>query len=275
MAGLRELKKRLGSIQTVGQLAGAMRTVSAAKYSRVSSVRSSFEAYARGCEAMMVRFGPELAAALPQKDPAAPPCYVVMAGNRGLCGGYNVELQAYALELLRQQTGPCRIVAVGRKAESALLEAGFPLERTFLIPDVPTFDSCVELFSYLRECYAAGEISGVFMIHQRFVNMLSREPVCRQILPMGSGEAGDGSQPLFMPDRATVLKAAALSCVDSAMYSVVLSAAAAAQAATLVAMRSAYDNAQESISDLETQISRKRQSEVTNSVLETASGNTN
>ena len=121
----------------------------------------------------------------------------------------------------------------------------------------------------------SGEFSEVHFIHQKFINTLTCKPVCAQILPMGSEDAGKGAAPLFLPDRGTVLKAAALSCVDAALYSSVLSAAAAAQAATLVAMRSAYDNAQESIGALEIQISRKRQSEVTNSVLETASGNTN
>lgn len=275
MAGLRELKKRLGSIQTVGQLAGAMRTVSAAKYSRVSNTRNAFSPYAQGCGALMARFGPELAGAIPQGNPEAPMCYVVMAGNRGLCGGYNVELGAFAIQYLKNVEVPFRVVAVGHKAESALQDGGFPPDQVFCLPDVPDFDSCGELFSCLREGYISGEFSEVHFIHQKFINMLTREPVCVQILPMGSGDASGKAAPLFLPDRGTVLKAAALSCVDTAMYSAVLSAAAGAQAATLVAMRSAYDNAQESISALETQISRKRQSEVTNSVLETASGNTN
>ena len=102
------------------------------------------------------------------------------------------------------------------------------------------------------------------------MNLLHKVTVPSHKCCNASGKAA----PLFLPDRGTVLKAVALSCVDTALYSAVLSAAAAAQAATLVAMRSAYDNAQESIGTLETQISRKRQSEVTNSVLETASGNT-
>lgn len=275
MAGLRELKKRLSSIQTVGQLAGAMRTVSAAKYSRVSTVRTAFSAYAAGCEALMDRFGSELAAAIPRGNPNAPRCYVVMAGNRGLCGGYNVELSAFAIRYLHDLEGSFRVVAVGRKAESALQDGGLPPDRVFTLPDVPNFDACGELFSYLREGYMSGEFSEVHFIHQKFINTLTCQPVCAQILPMGSEASAGAPAPLFLPDRGTVLKAAALSCVDTALYSAVLSAAAAAQAATLVAMRSAYDNAQEAMGALEIQISRKRQSEVTNSVLETSSGNTN
>lgn len=270
MAGLRELKNRLSSIETVGQLSGAMRTVSAAKYSRVSSVRSRFLSYGGACGELMEAFGTELFEAIPQGNPEAPRCYVVIAGNRGLCGGYNVELMNYAVQVLRQEKGPYRLITLGKKAESGMMEAGFQVYRAWDVSDVPDFSECGELFSELRRAYMAGEISSVHMVYQRFINMLSQAPSIRQILPMESREAKGGGETLFLPDRETLLKRVALSCVDSAMFSVVLEAAAGAQAATLVAMRTAYDNAQESILALETQISRKRQSDITASVIETS-----
>lgn len=270
MAGLRELKSRLSSIETVGQLSGAMRTVSAAKYSQVGNVRSKFLAYGQACGALMETFGPELSEAIPQGNPDAPRCYVVIAGNRGLCGGYNVELMAYASALLGQEQGAYRLVTLGKKAESGMLEAGFQVEKAYCISDVPDFSECSSMFADLRQAYTAGEISSVCVIYQRFVNMLSQEPCTRQILPMGTDSGGSQREILFLPDRQTLLREAALSCVDSALFSLVLEAAAGAQAATLVAMRSAYDNAQESILALETQISRKRQSDITASVIETS-----
>lgn len=270
MAGLRELKNRLSSIQTVGQLSGAMRTVSAAKYSRVSSVRNQFGPYAAACTELMDTFGEELAQAIPCGNPEAPKCYVVLAANRGLCGGFNVEITSYATELLKQEKGPYRLITVGKKAESSLKEAGFRIDEAYSLPDVPGFDDCRGLLNSLKEAYVAGEISAVHMVYQKFINMLSREAVISQILPMGASKASGMGQALFVPDKPTVLKSAALSCVDSAIYAIILEAAAGAQAATLVAMRSAYDNAQESILALETEISRRRQSEITSSVIETS-----
>lgn len=220
---------------------------------------------------MMAEFGPALASALPCGDPEAPDCYVVIAGNRGLCGGYNSEIIAYASEVLEGLDKPWRLVTVGKKAEASLREAGFSIERSFEIPDVPDFEACRELLDYLREGYLRGEISSVRMVYQKFINMLTREAVTADILPMTANTVEQESDDLFLPDKTTVLKAAALRCVDSLLYSTVLEAAAGVQAATLVAMRSAYDNAQESIADLETEISRKRQSDVTAGVLETAS----
>lgn len=270
MAGLRELKNRLSSIQTVGQLSGAMRTVSAAKYSRVSSVRNQFGPYADACGELMDAFGAELSQAIPCGNPDAPKCYVVLAANRGLCGGFNVEIISYATELLKQEKGPYRLITVGKKAESSLKEAGFQIDEAYSFPDVPAFDDCRQLLASLKKAYTAGEISSVHMVYQRFINMLSRKTVTKQMLPMGASEGAGAGQTLFVPDRPTVLKAAALSCVDSAIFAILLEASAGAQAATLVAMRSAYDNAQESILALETEISRRRQSEITSSVIETS-----
>ncbi len=273
MAGLRELKARLGSIQTVGQLAGAMRTVSAAKYSRVSTVRTGFGTYAESCRSLMDRFGPALSEAISQGDPEAPICYVVVAGNRGLCGGYNAEILSFGAETLRQEQRPWKLITVGKTARRYFEEAEFPVERAFEIPDVPEVSGCRELMDHLRQGYVAGEFSGVILVYQKFINMLSREARQEQILPLAVGDSPSGGRVLMVPDRQTVLNAAAVACVDAVLYSCLLEAAACCQAATLVAMRSAYDNAQESILDLETEISRKRQSEVTAGVLETASDN--
>lgn len=271
MAGLRELKNRLSSINTVGQLAGAMRTVSAAKYSRVSGVRGGFSAYAEGCEALLRRFGGDLEISC--GDPKAPVCYVVISGNRGLCGGYNTEIQTYGAELLRQETAPYRLITVGKTAQRYFMDAGFPVERAFEIPDVPDFEAVRPLLEQLRDGYTGGSYSAVYLVYQKFINMLSRETVKQQLLPLETQGVGQQSDALLLPDRPTVLHSAALSCVDTVLYACILEAAAGAQAATLVAMRSAYDNAQESIGKLETQISRRRQSDVTEGVLETASDN--
>lgn len=273
MAGLRELKNRLSSINTVGQLAGAMRTVSAAKYSRVSSVRGRFAPYAQSCQSLIDVFGGALTQALPCGDPEAPACYVVISGNRGLCGGYNTEIQSYGAEILRSAPEPWRLITVGKTAQRYFADAGFPIERAFEIPDVPEFEQIKPVLEELRDGYTNGKYSAVYLIYQKFINMLSRETTKKQLLPLPAGAGTESEEALLLPDRPTVLHRAACSCVDAILHASVLEAAAGAQAATLVAMRSAYDNAQESILKLETQISRRRQSEVTEGVLETASDN--
>lgn len=273
MASLRELRKHLKSINTTEQLAGAMKTVSAAKFSRISGVLEGYRPYADTCRDLMERFGTAFADVLPCADPDAPDCYVVFAGNRGLCGGYNIALLDYADELLAKAKRPYTLVTCGKMAISHFEGKS---AREFVLPDVPDYDACMELCEYLRSSYQYGLVSSVHLVYQNFVNMLTQTPVTYRLLPQADAPAGTElpyDDTLYVPNKATVLKSACLNCVNSALYSIILESAAGAQAATLMAMRSAYDNAQESSANLETVISRKRQSEVTASVIETSADN--
>ena len=105
--------------------------------------------------------------------------------------------------------------------------------------------------------------------------MLHQTPRTRTLLPLCTDGVADRIETtLFIPDEKTVLHAAALTCLGANAYATVLESAAGAQAATLMAMRTAYDNAAESKAELETAIGRRRQSDVTADVIETASENT-
>lgn len=280
MPGMRELKKHLRSINTTSQLAGAMKTVSSAKYSRANKTYAGYLLYSRSCEEIISRFGSALSAVLPCTDPDAPECLVVITSNRGLCGGYNSSLLAFAEECIskiRQRGREYKIVTCGKMASAYFAEHGIGVEREFNLPDVPTYDSCAEIYDYLRSQFLLGSFSSVSFVYQHFKNMLTQIPSKKQLLPLsdditGGGttdDSGDGI--LYIPDKETVMKNACLTCVDSSIYSTILESATGAQAATLMAMREASDNAKESIAALELEISRKRQSEVTSSVIETYS----
>lgn len=277
MPGMRELKNHLRSVNTTGQLAGAMKTVSSAKFSRVNAVYAAYSKYAAACDDIISSFGEALADALPCTSPDAPELVVVITSNRGLCGGFNSTLLAYAdecFEEYKQNGREYRVVSCGRIASAYFAEHGVKTERGFVFPDVPAFDDCRELCEYLRNGFVNGDFSAVSFVYQHFKNMLTQIPTKKQLLPLGnSGAASSGSSEdvIYIPDRETVMKNACLSCVDCSIYSAVLDAATGAQAATMMAMREATDNVNDSIAALELEISRKRQSEVTSSVIETYS----
>lgn len=273
MASLRELKKHLGSVKMTGQLAGAMKTVSAAKFSRIGGVQQRYAPYADACRSVMAQFGAALAEAYPCADPDAPPCFVVLGSNRGLCGGYNVELLRFADAALAACDRPYRLIVCGKTAIAHFRDAGVEMEQTFVLPDTAQYADCLPLVDCVRTLYTGGQISSVDIIGQKFVNMLTQTPAMSRLIPLVP-EEGESVQDdlLFVPDRDAFLRAAAETCLSSVLYSHVLDACAGAQAATLMAMRSAYDNAEQSAAALETIISRKRQAEVTASVIETSGG---
>lgn len=273
MAGLQELRKRLRSIQTTGQLAGAMRTAATAKYARLGKARGDFAPYAEACREMLRTLGGAGIAC--GGDRSAPrDCVIVMGGNRGMCGGFNAELMRLLDEELAGLCDPV-ILVCGRKAAAHLREKGVSFTE-WPVSDVPRYEEVKAVSEKARGLFAAGEVTGVYVVFQRFQNMLTQIPEVRKILPeeAGSEEIPEPeTRPLMLPDRETIGGTLAVSCFDAQLFETALENALGAQAATLMAMRSACDNAEAAASELEIAINRRRQAEVTSSVIETASGN--
>lgn len=280
MASLRELRKHLASVEMTGQMAGAMKTAAAVKFSRISAVMETYSVYAAACARLRALFGSELGGAFPPADPDAPPCYVILGANRGLCGGYNIELYEYADRLLRE-AGDCRLIVVGRHAAAHYQERGAEPEAVFALPDSPAPADAEPVLEAALALWRGGRTSSVILVWQQFVNTLTQVPSSHVLLPLSAAAEPGGAEkavygkqpPLFVPDRSTVLRAAAEACVRTDFLSRVLEASAGHQAATLTTMRSACDNAEETAAALTADISHKRQSEVTSSVIETSGGN--
>lgn len=284
MPSLRDLKKRLRSVRTTGQLAGAMRTVSTAKYSRVNSMLTGYNEYA----AALHELTEEVAAASPQaarspEGASSAPVYVLLAGNRGLCGGYNHELFSFFDErVLNASPVPPVVIAAGRTAIEHCRERGVKVHAEFEVSDVPQFGEAESLAGLLEAACAEYRADGARFVYQRFINMMKHVPDIAEYYPRTAGDAPEqcggeheASAFLFIPDEASVReKLLPLGCT-STLYDLLLQCALGSHAATLMAMRSAYENAQESALMLETAINRRRQSEVTQGVLETASDSNN
>jgi len=227
MASLQELRKRLRSIQSTGQLAGAMRTAATAKYAKVSRVRDEFTPYARACRDMLRLLG---AAGIEREAELTAPrdCLVILGGNRGLCGGFNAELLRYLDEELKKHESPLLLVC-GRKAALYLRERGVPFED-YPLSDVPTYDEIRPLVKRLRELYVTGKVERVLVVYQSFRNMLTQIPATEQLLPESEPDGEESyTQPLFLPDRETIGAQLAVSCVDAQMFDLALENSAGAQ----------------------------------------------
>ena len=281
MASLRELKKRLLSIKSTGKLAGAMRTVATAKYGRVNSQRETCAPYA----AALNKLGEDASAASQAKkaddgetefDPAGKrkkPLYVLISSNRGLCGGYNHELFNFFAENVPVK-GDCLLVVCGRMAREYCREKGIEPLAVFDIPDLPSFEVSRGLAEFICGEYETGEAESVSFVCQEFKNMLDCAPAVIPFLPAPGGEEEEPRAErdmLFIPDAETVLRQIVPAGRAFAVHQRLISCAAGAAAATLIAMRTAYDSSREQAAALETAINRRRQAEITGSVIETAS----
>ena len=269
MPTLRELQKRLESAETIKQLAGAMRSAATAKYTKLCAVLEAYSSYAAALRSISDTCGGASISVQSSPDESGSELCVLVSGNRGLCGGYHHQLFTFFADQIKDKN--VRVVTCGKKALDFCRTKKIPVESSFSLSDVPDFAEAKKIAEYCRERYSAGEIGKVSVCSQRFYNMLRSEPHTDVILGQAAGEAEQADDGvIFIPERSSVAKDLEPLMLASCVYDLLLSAATAAQSATLVAMRSAYDNASSSISSLETQINRLRQAAVTASVLETA-----
>jgi F-type H+-transporting ATPase subunit gamma len=265
MATLTDLRKRLRGVQTICQLAGAMRTVSSAKLNQLNAVTARFIPYAQGCRELLAASGAVLP---PAGGGDGKTLVILLSGNRGLCGSYHNELFAYFRSLLEPEGQlylPC-----GKMAAAWCRDKGIPVLEEMAVPDVPEFSQAETLADKALELYASGEVSRVLFVYGEAVNALRQEPRCVELLPgEGSGEA---SEALWIPDLPTAQAGLLEFCLRAQVFSLLLKGAQGVQGATLVSMRSAYDNGKKSAAALETAINRLRQTQVTAGVIETSSG---
>ena len=270
MAGLQELRKRLRSIRSTGQLAGAMRTAATAKYARLNRVRGDFSPYAQACEDMLRHLGGS-GIRRETEEIRRRDAVVLMSSNRGLCGGFNAEFLRFAEPLLRGEAQSTLLLVGGRHTAGALRELGFTPEE-FPLSDVPAYGEIHAIAERAKALYTSGKAESVLVLYQRFQNMMLQIPARQQLLPEEGAAAGAGEPPLLLPDADTIRAGLGESDMEGRIYSLALENAAGAQAATVMAMRSAGENAQNTARELELTINRRRQAGVTASVIETASG---
>ncbi len=268
MATLRELSKRLKSTGTVLELSGAMRSVAAAKLARAGSARTAYAPYAEGlAKAARLAGRPDTGE---RKGEGS--IFVLLSGNRGLCGGYNHELFAFFdAEVLRKESAP-KVITCGEKAAEYCRGKGVKTLFHIPISDVPAFSEAVSFSEKLLAAFEKENAASVSIVYRRFENMLRQPAEIRRFLP---AEASDGgpAEIVFIPDRETVGDSLFSLALASDAYDALLSCASGAQAASVMAMRSAFDNAETSRAKLELELNRLRQAGVTASVIETAAGN--
>ena len=266
MAKVQSLKKKLQTIRSTTKLTRAMKTASTVKYSKLSGIYGEYEKYADECLHLYENYSGEFDAVFSCSNPDAPCCFVVISSNKGMCGSFNSELMSFFSGIYESGI----IVSCGKKANEYFEKKGMKAEKSFVFEDIPSYEQTKELFTYICSLMEEGRISCVKTVYPEYVNMIKQQPVCKDLFSYSKQET-EGEAPIFVPDRDTFIKNIAEKIYLSVLYKRVLETALGAQAATLTAMRSAYDTALEYSAKLETEMNRKRQSQVTADVIEISS----
>jgi F-type H+-transporting ATPase subunit gamma len=295
MAGGQEriLRGRIRSIQSTKKITRAMELIAA---SRIVKAQQRVQAAVPYSDKItqVVR---DLAAAgaaqgsplLAGRDEVRTTAYVVLAADRGLCGGYNAGVQRAAEGEIKADVAAGRdyeVIPVGRKAEGYFRFRGYKLGERFAgFTDNPTHADAKRIGAHVVELFTSGQVDRVELVYTRFVSAGNQEVVLRPLVPLttetveggGDGHAtGDAEGPSgdyeFEPDPTTIFEALLPSYVEARIYAALLNAAASEHAFRQRAMKSATDNAEELIKTLSRVMNRARQDAITTEIMEIVGG---
>ena len=283
MAGVstKAIKNRIRSMESTKQITKAMEMVAASKLrkaqAQVLNSRPYFEILYSTINDIVDStkdFSSSYLIARPVKRTA----YVVIAGDRGLAGGYNSNVLKLAYS---EMTGKdVTVLPVGKKAVDFYLARKLPLftESYREAEDVSVGD-CFTMAKMLCKAYLAGEIDEVRLAYTNFVSVLSQTPSTLPLLPLPrqtTGREGNvASDILYEPDEADVFDAIIPEYLGGILYGALCESRASEQAARRTAMDSATQNADEMIADLSLKFNRARQAAITQEITEIVAGGNN
>ncbi len=292
MAGGQEriLRGRIRSVQATKKITRAMELIAASRIVKAQQRVQAAVPYSEQITAVVK----DLSAAggsdsssplLAGRPTVATKCYVAIAADRGLCGGYNsgvlrsVEGEIKADVLAGTDY---RVVAVGRRAEAYLKFRGYKLGATFGgFSHEPTYADAREIGQHVVKMFLDGEVDSVELVYTRFITPGSQEVVIRPLVPLerdvvagGDGLPDHGSPAgyEFEPDPVTILDTLLPRYVEARTYAALLNAAASEHAFRQRAMKAATDNAEELIKSLSRIMNRARQDSITTEIMEIVSG---
>lgn len=288
MPNLRDIKRRISSVQSTRQITRTMEMVATAKIKKAQERIESARPYALSMMEVLgnvARYVQGATHPLLEEHPERKRVAIItLTSDRGLCGAFNANILRLTEGLVRQaeeQGAESEIIAVGKKALSYLKYRGIqPVAEYRDISDKPTFAHARSIAAHVIPAYAEGRIDAAYVVFNRFKNVAEQKAEVHQLLPIQrrvveeeeDGVFGPKPEYLFEPSPAAVLEKLLPMYVETLIYRALLESAASEQGARRVAMKSATDNAGEIITTLTRSYNRARQASITNEIAEIVGG---
>ena len=272
----KEIKNRIRSMESTKQITRAMEMVAASKLrhaqNQVTEARPYFEILMqtiRDVSGAAVGESPYLTA-----RPVKRSAFVVIAGDRGLAGGYNSNLLKCAMENMAGKDAV--VLPIGKKAVDFFQSRQIPVltEQTATAAEMSVGD-CFSVAKQLCKGFLKGEFDAVYVVYTQFRSVLSQVPECLQLLPLqkSEDEKCESCQDIvYEPDSETVFKTIVPEYLGGVLYGALCESRASEQAARRTAMDAATQNAQEMIDGLSLQFNRARQAAITQEITEIVAG---
>ena len=282
MANIRAIRNRIKSIESTRQITKTMRMVAAAKLTKTQRSFGALQEFASASRSMLERLGGAGNADEALLRPHAAEkkiVFVLVVGNRGLCGTYNSallkaleELAAAEREMPDGAEKEISLIVCGRWGREQIAALHLPVLQSFPVSDVPETHEAEELSRCLQELYLAGQADRIVLVHQSFRSVLQQIPVACKLLPLELPEGGATTDVIYEPDAASLLHVLLEQTLLGGVQATLLEARAAEHAARMTAMAAASDNTDELIAELSLKLNHARQAAITTEIAEISGG---
>ena len=284
-AQLRVYTQKIKSAQSTKKITKAMELIAASRIQKALVRVKASNPYARALTravSAVATYSNEAHPLTVERDELKRAAIVILTSDRGLAGAFNSQIIREAGELRAKLEAEGKEVdhyLVGNKAVGyfKFRQRSYTKEWTG-ISDVPTPEVAQEIAAAVLEAYVSEQVDEIHVVYNRFVSMMTQDPTTVRLLPLEVVEAEESSTaeqlPLyeFEPEPAQVLDALLPVYVESRIFNALLQSAAAKQAATQKAMKSASDNADKLITDYTRLRNNARQAEITTQISEIVGG---
>lgn len=289
MAGTKEIKRRLRSVQNTSKITYAMKLVSAAKLKKVQDAVTNSRAYTAELSALLAKVNAALGGGsfshplLDQREKVKNIALLIVGGQRGLCGGYNsnlnkkVEAELKAITV-RSPDAKVSFYVLGKKPAEYLRKTRRNYVKSFEeLPENtalwPIDDLCVEL----EQEFVSGHYDEVYLVFTRFHSAITMKPVVEKLFPLEGqvtkqAESDAGAPVKFEPDVASVLSAILPRVARTQIRQASLDAKASETGSRMTAMDSATRNAKELSKKLQRSYNKVRQQGITSQLLDIIGG---
>ena len=287
MPSLKEIKGRIASVKSTKKITSAMKMVASAKLRKSQYRIEQFLPYERRLSNILNDFlsgysEEEFSSVFSEVRETKRVAIVVLSSNSSLCGAFNSNVIRILFDCIQKyiiQGCEITIYAIGKKVESAVRKLTVPAEIKggyTLLMDKPTFEGAKEIADLLMDDFIANKIDHVDLVYNHFKSTGVQVPTNEQFLPVDlSKKVETKAVPtdyIIEPDRKTLLESLIPRSLRSKIYAILLDSAAAEQAARVVAMQVATDNADEILDGLTIQFNKQRQQAITSELLDIIGG---
>jgi len=282
MANTKEIRKQISSITNTQKITKAMEMVASSKMRKTQDRMEMGRPYA---DRMLTVIGhlansnPEYKPLYMTERPVKSIGVIAVGSDKGLCGGLNINLFRKLLPFLKEKSDEGieqQFCAIGTKARVFFKSyGGNVVSATEKLGDVPSMESLVGAIKVLLDKFEAGEIDQIYLASNKFLNTMTQEPEIKQLLPLQPEDTPDLKHHwdyIYEPDARDLLDGLMQRYIESLVLQAVVENIACEQAAKMIAMKNATENAGNLIDELQLIYNNARQATITQELSEIVAG---